>query len=636
MTPNTNEEVMALVHPSDVKELKADLLRIQLGKKKDHDMTYRWMKKDGDSVWVNCRGNVVEDENGQPFVLLGRVSRTILENKINKITGIFNRNKMSEDMKVKQKAGKEGMLLLLGLDWLSKKFSEYGREVVQSIVKYCGNELESMVSNKISVYHVEDYVFAVCMENANKADVSDFYNTLTAKMNESATITAVALPCGKLMMDEKTMYATAIKQLVEAKKYARSKLTILLEEDIEEVIDKKSLTDELIESVYGDFRGFSIRYQPQIEHGSFKLVGVEALMRYKSLSGKNYSPAEFLPLMEQAGLMGEASLWILKNAIAKVKEWREKIHNLRLNVNFSFLILEEKIEEIIKIFKESSLPSKTLVIELIETVSADEVDNVSSLTRACKEAGIGISIDDFGTGYSSLALLKEIHCDEIKIERTFVTGIRSDSYSYLLINSLIGFSHSHGISVCCEGVESEKDVLTVARLHPDLYQGFAFDKPCTEQEIEERYIKKSSKEYKERKALSRRLRKKIKETVSKFDPKEILTDIGVGLCVLGCDFSTNVFDMHPDKITQKILGMPEGLTPVDCNKFWFSRIKEGYIGYVKKRLDALKETEDSFNTFRRPWLNGLKWTHKHFVKAKRIRAVFANNIIGVDYIAERF
>ncbi len=602
LIPNTDQELMSLIYKDDRLDVAKDLRKIKHGEKKEHDLTYRWTDKEGKGIWINCRGNVINDDDGQPMMLLGRVSRSVLENKINKLTGLFNKNKMLEDIAQRKKMGKKGVLLFLALDRIAKAYSEHGREYVENIIERCARALDEYSNTKRHIYHVEEDIFAICLEGATEPTVRKLYEAICEKTEGYVTMTALAMRCNKMFIDEKNTYQMWIKELGEAKKRARSKLTFSSIESIDEEVNRKELAVQLEESVANNFEGFYIKYQPQVENGTFRVMGVEALMRFRSKTGKEYLPDQFLPLMEENGLMNGASIWIFKNAIAQVKKWRKYLPGLRVSVNFSFVQLDECLDDIIKIVKESKLPPKTVGIEIIETVRSDEVENVPVLTRTCKEAGIEISVDDFGTGYSNLALLKEIKADEIKIERRFITGIKKDSYSFLLVTNLINFAKTNEIRVCCEGVETEEDVLTLSSISPDSYQGYVFDRPCTIEEFEERYINKNSIQYKDRKNFAHFLRKKEKEQISKFDPARILSKIGVGLCVLDCDFETQTFDMHPDKMTEQILGMPENLTPVECNKFWFERIKEGYMGLVKEKLDKLITATDVIQIIY-PWIH---------------------------------
>lgn len=601
---NTTEQMLSVVHPNDKEALVADLTQIRRGEKKLHDMNYRWVNRLGRPVWINCRGNVIDDEDGTPMVLLGRVSRASFENKVNKLTGMFNRRKMLEDSIREQFMAKDGHILILGLDRLLKSYSQYGREYMENIVESCARYLEEMATEKQAVYHAEDAVFAVCFEGATREEIQNFYDELMKKIQKKFTITAVALPSNKqYFTDERELYETAMAELSKAKKTRRAKLSFYSKKLVNEQLNERALEDKLAKAVGNGFEGFYVCYQPQIRGKDYSLSGVEALMRFRA-DGVEYSPNQFIPIMEQIGLIHEAGLWILKTALDQLQVWRQSIPELGLNVNFSLsqFANPDVIETVIKIFKESGLPAHALTIELTETVQAEEVDVIAVATKTWKAAGINVALDDFGTGYSNLVMLKEIACNEIKIERTFISHIKEGTYGYLLTSSIIGFAHSNDILVCCEGVETVQDVLTLSPLKPDLYQGYVFDKPCTVAEFEDKYINAKSRAYKRKKLFAKRLRERDEERITRFDPKEILTNVGVGLSVMVWDMNTGFYEMHPDELTEKLLGMPPNLTPAECNDFWFEHIKGGYENFVRKNLKKLV-TDTAVVQFAYPWMH---------------------------------
>lgn len=599
---NTTEQMLAIVHPADKELLKNDLDKVEKGEKKVHNLNYRWIDRQGKTVWINCRGNVIDDEDGTPMVLIGRVSTSIFESKVNKLTGMFNKRKMLEDSQTTQFMAKDGYVLFLGLDRLIKSYSEHGREYMESIVEYCARLLEEMLPEKSSVYHVEDGVFAVGFEKATKKDVQTFYAGVMEKIQNQCTITAVALPSNKqYFTDERELYTTAIDELVKAKKTRRAKLSFFSKKSVVEQINERLLEEKLENAVNNNFEGFYVCYQPQIRSKTYTIDGVEALMRFAA-DGEEYSPVQFIPILEHLGLINSAGLWVLKTALNQLLVWRKQIPSLRLNVNFSLSQLSnpETIETVIKIYKETKLPPHVLTVELTESVQVEDVDTVVMATRAWQAAGIDVALDDFGTGYSNLAMLKEIPCNEIKIERTFISHIKENSYGYLLTSSVINFAHQNGICVCCEGVETESDVVTLSPLKPDLYQGYAFDKPCLPAKFEENYINEKSSSYRRRKRLAERLIECDEERATIFDPNEILANIGVGLSVLIQDKTTNEYELHPDKLTANLLGMPANESPYTYNDFWFSRIKKGYKNYVKKNLKRIAADGNAMQ-FMYPW-----------------------------------
>ena len=600
---NTPQQMMAIVHEKDRHLVQRDMIKVMRGEKKEHYIDYRWIDRQGNIVWINCRGKVL-DEEGEPMVLLGRVSKAPFENKYNKLTGVFNKRKMLQDAKEKEYLSKPGYFLMLGLDRLVKVYSKMGREYTDALIVSTAKILGSLLEENERLYQIEDDVFVVYLPEGNEERAEEIYEKVTEETQNDFTITGVGVPSSnKYFSNEEGLYETAMEQLKLAKKNNRAELSFLSKQALAEAAKAKELRDRLEQSVKNGFEGFYVCYQPQMKGTDYSIHGVEALMRF-SLRGKEYFPNQFIPLLEQSGLMPEAGLWILRTALAQVKQWRKKLPNLCLNVNFSMSQLEEPdmAEKVIKLFNESGLPANTLTIELTETMKTGRLKDLSMITRAWKEVGIDVAIDDFGTGYSNLVLLKEIKCNEIKIERTFVTDIKKDTYGYLLINSVVNFAHEHGMRVCCEGTEKVEDVITLSALSPDLFQGYVFDKPCTEKDFEERYIKTSTKEYKERNKFRKYLTSLTNEQITRFDPSEILDNMGVGLCVLQFNLEKQEFLLHPDDTMKEVFAMAKDLTPLEYHDYWYTKIKEDYVDFVKKNLRKLLKTEKVLQ-FIYPWMH---------------------------------
>lgn len=604
---NTTEQTMRIVYPSDRELLHRDLQLIASGEKKVHDLDYRWVNRANKPIWINCRGNVIDDENGAPMVLLGRVSRSVFDNKVNKITGMFNKRKMLEDSQRLQSMAKDGTILLLGIDRLMKTYSEHGREYMENLLMTCARALEEMVTQTQAVYHVEDNVFAVCFDEATNDEVQAFYTAITKKLQKLCTITAVALPTNKqYFTDERELYDSAMVELGKAKQKRRAKLSFFSKKAVLEQVNERLLEEKIEQAVNNGFEGFYALYQPQVNGKDFSLDGVEALMRFRA-DGVEYTPAQFIPALEEIGLMHEAGMWILNTALEQIKIWRESIPNLCLNVNVSLSQLNnpDAIDMVIKAYKESGLPPHALTLELTETVKIQNIDEIAFATKTWSAAGIDVSLDDFGTGYANMVMLREVMFNEIKIERGFISRVKNGTYDYLLVSSLIDFARKNGISVCCEGTETESDVLVLSPLKPDLFQGFAFDRALTIEAFHEKYIKKTSREYKRREKFLEDLRRKREDQIARFDPNDVLKNIDVGLCVQVWDMDKKFYELHPDKLTQELLGMPTGLTPNEYNNFWFDRIKEGYENFVRKNLRCLNSDTEVMQ-FMYPWMHPTK------------------------------
>jgi EAL domain-containing protein (putative c-di-GMP-specific phosphodiesterase class I) len=170
---------------------------------------------------------------------------------------------------------------------------------------------------------------------------------------------------------------------------------------------------------------------------------------------------------------------------------------------------------------------------MTESVAIDNIKNYKQIFDNFEDRGIQISIDDFGTGYSNIGYLKKMSVNEIKIDRIFIRDIQPDIYQYNLIKSVVNFAKENNFLVCVEGVENTDELKVIESLNIDIYQGYLFDKPCTAEEILNKYVDSTRQEFEERTEFIDYLKYK-KETTSliTFNPKELLEEINIGLWIL--------------------------------------------------------------------------------------------------------
>ena len=224
---------------------------------------------------------------------------------------------------------------------------------------------------------------------------------------------------------------------------------------------------------------FLLHYQPVVDLASGAITGMEALIRWQSPQGL-VPPANFIPLAEESGLILDIGRWVLHAACTQARKWqREGLPALRLAVNLSPLELRQPnlLASVAEILRESGLAPQYLELEITENTVMDRSrDTMVTLTRL-EQLGVQLSIDDFGTGYSSLAYLKQFPVHSLKIDRSFVRDVTTDSNDAAIVGAMIAMSKSLGLSVIAEGVETREqlDFLRAAGCHA--YQGYYFSVP---------------------------------------------------------------------------------------------------------------------------------------------------------------
>jgi diguanylate cyclase (GGDEF)-like protein/PAS domain S-box-containing protein len=227
----------------------------------------------------------------------------------------------------------------------------------------------------------------------------------------------------------------------------------------------------------GEFR---LYYQPQVDRKG-RLIGAEALIRWLSSEQGMVSPAQFIPLAEESGLILPLGQWVLNTACGQLKTWASDSHtcDLRLSVNVSARQFHqpEFVKQVGQILLDSGADPARLKLELTESVVLDQVDTVVSRMRQMNALGLGFSLDDFGIGYSSLSYLKRLPLDQVKIDQSFVRGIPGDANDAAIVRAILAMGQSLGLEVIAEGVETVEQKEFLDQLNCNGYQGYLFSKP---------------------------------------------------------------------------------------------------------------------------------------------------------------
>ena len=233
-------------------------------------------------------------------------------------------------------------------------------------------------------------------------------------------------------------------------------------------------------------REFVLHYQPQVSLYTGRVTGVEALIRWRHPEKGMISPAKFIPLAEETGLIVLIGEWVLQTACAQMRTWREAgLPPLRVAVNLSAQHFKQPglDETVRRILQETGADPRRLDIELTESTLAQNPDVVAGILNKLEQLGVQISVDDFGTGYSSLSYLKRFPVDVLKIDQSFVRDIVTDPDDAALVMAIIGMAHALRIQTLAEGVETEAQLDFLRKHRCDAMQGYYFSKPLPAEDI---------------------------------------------------------------------------------------------------------------------------------------------------------
>jgi diguanylate cyclase (GGDEF)-like protein len=249
--------------------------------------------------------------------------------------------------------------------------------------------------------------------------------------------------------------------------------------------DRLTLEMDLAEAL--EQRQLFLQYQPTFDLQSERVIGVEALIRWRHPGRGVIAPIEFIPIAEESGLIVPIGRWVLAEACMQAAIWYGSGYRIGLSVNVSGRQLDddELIEDVRRALAESGLDPTTLTLEITETTLMRDAEATAKRLSMLKELGVRIAIDDFGTGYSSLAYLRQFPVDALKIDRSFISGIAGSNGSAALIHTLVQLGKTLDIETLAEGIEERSQLETLQREHCDHGQGFLFSRPLDVDAVEQ-------------------------------------------------------------------------------------------------------------------------------------------------------
>jgi EAL domain-containing protein (putative c-di-GMP-specific phosphodiesterase class I) len=253
-----------------------------------------------------------------------------------------------------------------------------------------------------------------------------------------------------------------IHRLYEPSMHSEAAERQLLENDLRGAIER----DEL-----------SVHYQPIVRTAGEEISGFEALVRWQHPTRGEISPSKFIPLAEEAGLIGKIGEWVLRTALEEAANWPDQV---RVAVNLSPLQFNDPavVAMVSKHLAETEVRAQRLELEITEGVFLAEGDTTDDTFARLKALGVRLALDDFGTGYSSLGYLKKAPFDKIKIDQSFVRGASSSTNrNGAIIRAIVTLAETLGMDTCAEGVETHDDLQLIRELGVSMVQGYIFGRP---------------------------------------------------------------------------------------------------------------------------------------------------------------
>lgn len=281
--------------------------------------------------------------------------------------------------------------------------------------------------------------------------------------------------CGSCAQE---LYSAADTAMYQAKERGQNHYHFFSEQ-LQREVETRLVREQAVRQVVAD-EALWLAYQPQIQASDGQPVGVEALLRWPSDTIPVLSPADFIPVMEDVGLIERVGYWVMKQAaLMAVETQRDLGITLRMAVNVSMRQLYDPglFDQIAGILESTGLPPGNFEVELTESSIMADLDRTCETLRRLRQLGVSIAIDDFGTGYSSLSYLRKLPVDVLKIDRSFVMEIGSNRQTEAILENLLGLTRALGLRVVAEGVENDEQQAFLREIGCDYLQGFHIGRP---------------------------------------------------------------------------------------------------------------------------------------------------------------
>ncbi|QSA98242.1 bifunctional diguanylate cyclase/phosphodiesterase [Methylococcus sp. EFPC2] len=418
------------------------------------------------------------------------------------LTGLANRllfdDRLRQACQRAERQQTSAALLFVDLDRFKYVNDTLGHAIGDSLLRAVGHRLMSYVRESDTVARLGGDEFVIIIERIRDiADTAKLCESIAAGLGQPFIIQdheiRIGASIGVAVFPQhdptpEGLVRNADAAMYEAKQNGRGRHVVYSENLSRAVLERLSLESELRHAM--ERTELSLFYQPQIQITDGRIVGVEALMRWRHPTLGSVSPAKFIPVAEETGLIVPLGTWALREACKQHRAWLEQgLPPIRVAINISALQFRQKqfFDHVKAVIEETGIDPQYIELELTESMVMKDAEHTVSALAELRTLGVKLAIDDFGTGYSSLSYLRKFPLDRIKIDQSFIRDMREIPANQAIVRAIIALCDSLGIETIAEGVETEGDLACLKCYACEEAQGYHFARPMPAADFEAWY-----------------------------------------------------------------------------------------------------------------------------------------------------
>ena len=496
------------LHPDDAIDTIAALARANK-EAVDFSLEYRLCRRDGDVVWVRDEAVLLRDAGGQPTQWQGQLTDITAHKQLeaqlthqafhDPLTKLANRalfsDRVDHALRRIERTDECVAVMFIDLDSFKVVNDTLGHAVGDEVLTLTASRLNDSLRGADTAARLGGDEFAVLLEDTSEIVARRIATRILASLQSELRVQgkdvmlggSIGIAMGSGGEDSGQLLLNADTAMYAAKNGGRNRFVMFEQRMRSNLMFRRALQADLRRAVENG--ELTVHYQPIMHLEHMEMVGVEALVRWNHPEQGEISPADFIPLAEEDGLIVPLGQFVLDAACAQARAWERTIdreHPLTVGVNFSIrqLQLPSFTSDVIATLDRHSLKPDRMVLEITETVFMSDPVDIARRLRLLADSGVPLAIDDFGAGYSSLGYLRNLPAKILKIDRGFVRGIDSGGSEHAFAEAITTLGRHLGLDVVAEGIETTGELEAMRRFGCNYGQGFLMCKPLPVHELE--------------------------------------------------------------------------------------------------------------------------------------------------------